>query len=168
MFNVLVNSEQHSESLSSLQNFSMPNSCEDQRDHPVCRKINSDARVIQQRVSSLVYSIRAKILDSPDLNSGNHSFNSLNGGISSDFLSGLENHLFCSDYVIGEEREIQGFAAEENTIRYLVKRKSNKHYTASIAVRFTSFGFDHKTSQEPDLVYDYHLRDDTSLSGVGL
>ena len=157
MFNALVNSEDNVNWIPSpLQTFNIPSSCQDQRDQPVCRRLNSDAEVIQQRLSSLVYSISAKILDSSDLNSGNQSFNSLDGGISSDFLSELDNYLLCSDYVIGEERQLGGLNPEKGE-KYLIKRESKNHYTASIAIRFTSFGFDNSTSQEPDLVYDHHI-----------
>ena len=59
MFNALVNpnSRPFNEFLNSIQTSSILNSCQDQRDHPICRKLNNDVEVIQQRISSLLYSI---------------------------------------------------------------------------------------------------------------
>ena len=101
MFNALVSPEVYGGWwMSPLQAFSIPDSCQDQRDHPICRKLSSDVEVIQQRVLSLVNLINAKALDSFDLNSDSQRVNSLNDGISLDLLSGLGSHLACSDYTI--------------------------------------------------------------------
>ena len=148
MFNTLV-------LLSSGQ--TIPSSCQDQRDHPICIELNNNATIIQQRISSLVYSIRDTSLISSSLNSGNQNLDSLNSGGFSDFILGLKNQLDCSDYAIGEERQLEEGLNSFLTPglkqgRRLIRRESENHYTASVAVKFTSFDFDHINSSESDFV----------------
>ena len=149
-----------------LQTFDIPNSCQEQQDHPVCRKLDSDTGIIQQRILSLVRSIN----DSKDLDPSYS--NPLNNGISSEFVSGVKNHLACSEYAVGEERQLNGLNQGE---RYLIKRESENHYTASVAVRFTSvdvrqnegsfpfndmtldFNESNMTLDSRDEVYDHHV-----------
>ena len=158
MFDTL-NSEEFSRF--GIDDFVIPDSCQSQKNHPVCKKLHDDAKVIRRRLLSLASSVRPETAASFEACLDNQDSNSLNGNIS-DFLSDLKNHLTCSDYAVGEERQLRGinpFLGE----RYLVKRKSKNHYVASVAVRFTSLdSYEHgneygETSQKSSQAYDHHI-----------
>ena len=126
--------------------FNIPNACQYQTENPICDKWNNDTKIIKQRILEFANLIKPETVSSFEVCLDNQKSNSL--ASISDFLSGLENHLTCSDYSVGEERKI---SVRYTGRHYSIKRQSNRDYTASVAVRFISSYLD--SSQ----AYDHHI-----------
>ena len=140
---------------------SIPGRCQQESNHPICQNILTNNRVIQRRLSLLT----AQIQHNPQTVESCLSQETILSDTQS-FLNEINDHLLCSEYSIGEEREKVGDFAN-----YIVKKENNNHYKISVPIKFTSIapsdphadphadphGFSGSDSQEVSEAYDHHI-----------
>ncbi len=136
---------------------SIPNRCQQESNHPICQNILTNNRMIQRRLSLLT----AQIQHNPQTVESYLSQETILSDTQS-FLNEINDHLLCSEYSIGEEREKVGDIAN-----YIVKKENNNHYKISVSIKFTSIapadpfntdhGFSGSDGQEVSEAYDHHI-----------
>ena len=125
-----------------------------------CDQLQSDYKIIQERITSLTNLIRE---NEPSLMSRSSTClenivnnNSLTSQINL-FKQDLEDHQSCGDYGIGEERT--KINADYSGEGYIIKRESNGDYTANLFIEFAPSTFYDNEDQVPkDQVQNHYVQ----------
>ncbi len=110
-----------------IANLKIPSDCYRRSDHPICQKIISDYAIRERRLIALATQINPSndaIFDVCSIRSG--GFSRLQ-----DYIDSLENDIMCSDYTIGETRNVRVRGND-----YVVTKESDKNYTIPLSLSF--------------------------------